>query len=181
MEQMLRDRLNASIQSLHLPTYQEIPNVGLYLEQTAKYISDSLAPIQSAPITGSMISNYVKKGLIAKPVRKQYNREQIAQLIFIAVAKTVVSMDDLSLMLSIQRKTYSVQVAYDYFRTELYAMLECVFSRTGELDTLDAQATEEKAMLHNTVITVAHRIYLSNLLAVLRAETDGAPSPDGKP
>ena len=86
MEQMLRDHINASIETLHLPAYQEIPDVGLYLEQTAKYISDALAPIQDTPITGSMISNYVKKGLISKPVRKQYNREQIAQLIFIAVA-----------------------------------------------------------------------------------------------
>ena len=74
MEQMLRDHINASIEALHLPAYQEIPDVGLYLEQTAKYISDALAPIQDTPITSSMISNYVKKGLISKPVRKQYNR-----------------------------------------------------------------------------------------------------------
>ena len=54
MEQMLRDHINASIEALHLPAYQEIPDVGLYLEQTAKYISDALAPIQDTPITGSM-------------------------------------------------------------------------------------------------------------------------------
>ncbi|MGN0772470.1 MAG: DUF1836 domain-containing protein [Candidatus Ventricola sp.] len=177
MEQMLKDQINASIHALHLPAYQEIPDVGLYLEQTAKYISDALAPIQDTPITGSMISNYVKKGLIPKPVRKQYNREQIAQLIFIAVAKSVVSMDDLGLMLSIQRKTYSLQVAYDYFRDELYQMLTYVFSRKGEMDALDTQASEEKVMLRNAIVTVAHKIYLDKLFAVLRADeqhkTDG--------
>ena len=31
MEQMLRDHINASIEALHLPAYQEIPDVGLYL------------------------------------------------------------------------------------------------------------------------------------------------------
>lgn len=178
MEQMLRDHINASIEALHLPAYQEIPDVGLYLEQTAKYISDALTPIQDMPITGSMISNYVKKGLISKPVRKQYSREQIAQLIFIATAKSVVSMDDLNLMLSVQRKTYSIQVAYDYFRDELYQMLTYVFSRKGEMDAPDMQASEEKVMLRNAVITVAHKIYLDKLFAVLR--TQNPPEPNHK-
>ena len=178
MEQMLRDHINASIEALHLPAYQEIPDVGLYLEQTAKYISDALTPIQDMPITGSMISNYVKKGLISKPVRKQYSREQIAQLIFIAAAKSVVSMDDLNLMLSVQRKTYSIQVAYDYFRDELYQMLTYVFSRKGEMDALDEQAAEEKVMLRNALITVAHKIYLDKLFAVLR--TQNPPEPNHK-
>ncbi len=169
MEQQFKDRINASIEALRLPTFQEIPDVGLYLEQTAKYISDSLAPVLDTPMTGSMISNYVKKGLIPKPVRKQYGREQIAQLMFIALAKTVVSMDDLHLMLSIQRDTYAIQVAYEYFRTELYGTLEYVFTRTGEIDALDANATEEKVMLRNTIITVAHKIYLDKLFTVLRA------------
>ena len=176
MEQMLRDHINASIEALHLPAYQEIPDVGLYLEQTAKYISDALTPIQDTPITGSMISNYVKKGLISKPVRKQYSREQIAQLIFIATAKSVVSMDDLNLMLSVQRKTYSIQVAYDYFRDELYQMLTYVFSRKGEMDAPDMQASEEKVMLRNAVITVAHKIYLDKLFAVLRTQNPSDPN-----
>lgn len=178
MEQMIRDHINASIEALHLPAYQEIPDVGLYLEQTAKYISDALAPIQDTPITSSMISNYVKKGLISKPVRKQYSREQIAQLIFIAAAKSVVSMDDLNLMLSVQRKTYSIQVAYDYFRDELYQTLTYVFSRKGEMDAPDMQASEEKVMLRNAVITVAHKIYLDKLFAVLR--TQNPPEPNHK-
>ena len=120
MDPNTRNRIAASIEGFRLPAYQEIPDVGLYLEQTAKYISDCLAPVQDLPVTGSMISNYVKKGLIAKPVRKQYNREQIAQLMFIAVAKMVLSMDDVHLMLTIQRQTYPSQIAYDYFHTENY-------------------------------------------------------------
>ena len=163
-------KVSASIQEFRLPTYQEIPDVGLYLEQTAKYISDCLAPVQDMPVTGSMISNYVKKGLIAKPVRKQYSREQIAQLIFICVAKAVLSMDDVHLMLTVQRQTYPSQIAYDYFRTELNHVLDCVFSRTSELRTLDASATDQKVMLRNTIIALAHKIYLDKLFAVIRED-----------
>ena len=165
-----RSRIAASINGFRLPAYQEIPDVGLYLEQTAKYISDCLAPVQDIPMTGSMISNYVKKGLISKPIRKQYSREQIAQLMFIAVAKMVLSMDDVHLMLSIQRQTYSSQIAYDYFRTELCYVLDCVLGREGELGALDPAATDQKVMLRNTIIALAHKIYLDKLFAVIRQD-----------
>ena len=57
-----------------IPAYPEIPDVGLYLEQVTKYVSRYILPMHSFSITASMISNYVKKGLIAKPVKKLYCR-----------------------------------------------------------------------------------------------------------
>ena len=87
MTQENKDRLAASVQGFRLPRYQEIPTVGLYLEQTAKYISEILSPLEENCMTSSMISNYVKKKLIASPVKKQYSRDQIVYLFFVAVAK----------------------------------------------------------------------------------------------
>lgn len=171
MDPNMKNRIAASIEEFRLPAYREIPDVGLYLDQTAKYISDYLAPLQGGPVTGSMISNYVKKGLISNPVRKQYSREQIAKLIFIAVAKSVMSMDDLRLMMSIQDETYPSQIAYDYFREELDNMLGYVFGRKSELDTVGVDVTDEKMMLRNMIITVAHKVYLDKLLATLREES----------
>ena len=66
-----------SIQDFKLPKYEEIPNVGLYLEQTAKYISEYLAPLQDGAITGSMISNYVKKGLVSNPVKSSITESRL--------------------------------------------------------------------------------------------------------
>ena len=39
MDQTGKDTMTAAIRSFRLPRYEEIPNVGLYLEQTTKYIS----------------------------------------------------------------------------------------------------------------------------------------------
>ena len=44
-----------------LPTFEEIPDVGLYLEQTATFINKYLEPLLGSELTPSMISNYVKK------------------------------------------------------------------------------------------------------------------------
>ena len=170
VDQEMMTQVEQTLCQFRMPRYHEIPDVGLYLEQVVKYINDALSPMAQAEMTGSMISNYVKKGLIAKPVRKQYNREQIAQLMFIASAKTVLSIDDVHLMLTVQRQTYPSQIAYDYFRTELQTVLCSVFSRESELCALAANATDQKVMLRNTIIALAHKIYLDKLFAVIRQD-----------
>ena len=163
-------RVADSVRSFALPRYDEIPNVGLYLEQTAKYISEYLDCLGDFTLTRSMISNYVKKGLITNPVKKQYNREQIAYLIFIAVAKNVLSMEDIRLLVAEQQKTYDPAVAYDYFRMELENVLFYVFGLKETLDTVGVDDTQEKDMLRSTIITVAHKVYLDKYFEVLHRE-----------
>ena len=170
----IRQRLKETVSGFRLPRYDEIPDIGLYLEQVTQYVNGFLVPVGCAVITPSMISNYVKKGLIAKPVRKQYNREQIAQLMFIAVAKMSMSMDDLHLMLTIQRQTYSSEIAYNYFCREFENVLGWVFSRKNEMDVIGVDSTDEKIMLRNMIIAVAHKVYLDKLFSVLRAGDGGA-------
>ena len=85
--------------NLSLPEYDQIPNVGLYLEQVTKYVNEYLEPMGCAPLTGSMISNYVKKDLLRNPIKKQYDREHIARLLLIAVSKTVLSLEDIARLL----------------------------------------------------------------------------------
>ena len=97
-----------------MPTYMEIPDVGLYLEQMTKFVSECLSPLECVSITGSMISNYVKKGLVRNPVKKQYYRDQIADVLFIAVTKTVLSLEQVQLLLQKQRESESKE-AYECF------------------------------------------------------------------
>ena len=86
MKQNLNAEITRSIQDFRFPKYHEIPDVGLFLEQVAKYISSFLEPLGDITVTGSMISNYVKKDLVDNPIKKQYYRDQIAYLIFISMA-----------------------------------------------------------------------------------------------
>ncbi|MBF0843363.1 DUF1836 domain-containing protein, partial [Streptococcus danieliae] len=82
-------------------------------------INKYLEPLLGSELTPSMISNYVKKKMIARPEKKQYSREQIAYLFFITISKTVLTLDDLKLLVKVQRETYPIQTAYTYFREEL--------------------------------------------------------------
>lgn len=158
------------IAEFRLPRYKEIPNVGLYLDQTAKYINSYLQPLGCMEITTSMISNYVKKGFISSPVKKQYYADQIAHLFFIAIAKNVLSMENIYKMFVMQRKAYSVQVAYDYFCSELENMLFFIFGLKDSVDNIGTTASQEKEMLRSVIISVAHIIYLSHCFEKVQSE-----------
>ena len=168
MEQRLKRQIAKSVEQFRLPHYDEIPNMGLFLDQTAKYISEALAPLQDNALTGSMISNYVKKDLIANPIRKQYDRERIAYLIFIAVAKSVLSLEEIQWVIRLQKASYSPERAYEYFRMELQNVLFYVFGLKQDLEQIGVDNTDEKNILRYTIIAVAHKVYLNKTLAVIQ-------------
>ena len=162
--------ISASVRDFRMPRYDQIPSMGLYLEQTTKYICEQLAPLQENAITGSMISNYVKKGLVSNPVKKQYSRDQIAYLMFIALAKTVLSLDDLTRFIRLQQRTYTTERAYGYLCDELENILQYVFGLKPEPDSVGIDSTDEKFMLRATIITIAHKIYLEKCFAAMAEE-----------
>lgn len=172
MKKEIKENISKSIEEFHLPRYNEITDVGLYLNQTTQYISDYLAPLKGITITSSMISNYVKQGLVKNAVKKQYGREQIAYIIYIAIAKSVLSMDDISLSIEMQKNSYSKQVAYDYFCMELENIIAFVFGLKDSVDNIGIDDSEEKLMLRNTIITAAHKIYLDKYLSIMREENE---------
>lgn len=163
------ESITKSIEGFHLPRYEEIPNVGLYLDQTAKYINEYLTLFPDLEMTPSMISNYVKKGLISRSVKKLYSREQIAYLIFITFSKSVLSMDNIRLFIDIKKESYESKKAYDYFRLELLNVLGHVFELKETLETVGCDNTQEKLMLRNTIISVAHKLYLEKVFDEVRA------------
>ena len=165
MDQKPIKNVAETLRSLHLPRYEELPDAGLFLEQTSRYIESYLTPLPDVTLTGSMISNYVKKHLIDKPVRKQYNRSQIAHLLFIAVAKRVLTLEEIQLIFQVQKRTYSDAVAYDYFCAEFENVLQFVFGLKPVLDEIGHERSYEKRMLRNIIIAAAHRIYLTNCFA----------------
>jgi len=169
MEQEYTEAIRA-VQNYRLPRYHEIPNVGLYLNQVTKYINDYLALFPDMAITESMISNYVKKRLVANPRKKQYDREQIAYLIVIDVAKSVLPLDYVKRLLAIQQKTYPCDVAYDYFCCEFENVLQFVFGCKAEMEEIGQDSNDTKMLFRRVIVTVAHKIYLEYSFRNLKDE-----------
>ncbi len=170
MTDTCKEKVKNSIAGFRLPRYDEIPAIGLYLEQVTRYVSDYLAPLQQDPITNSMVSNYVKKHLIDSPVKKQYGRDQIAYLIYIAVVKNVLSLEHIRQFIHLQQQTYDSKKAYNYFCDELENVLEYVFGFHLQPQVIGEDSTDEKIMLRNAIIAVSHKIYLEKCFQALEEE-----------
>jgi DNA-binding transcriptional MerR regulator len=156
-----------SIQGFHMPRYQDIPNMGLYLEQTTKYLNHFLAPLGCMEVTSSMISNYVKKGLIPSPVKKLYYADQIAYLFFIAAAKQVLSMDHIRILFEMQKQSYPLCDAYDYFCEEFEQALQQFFDLRESMPDVTEKNQQEKRLLRLAVTTAASSIYLGKNFEIL--------------
>lgn len=155
-----------AIERFRMPRFNEIPNVGLYLEQTVTYINSILEPLDIT-ITSSMLSNYVKKGYVDRPIKKQYSSKQIAYLIFIVIVKQTLSMEDIATLFQVQKKTYSTEAAYNYFCNELELKLERIFAGVPD-DTIKSDLGNDQKTLSGVVIAIAHIIHLKFYIKSIR-------------
>lgn len=159
------------IKDFSLPKYKEIPDVGLFLEQVTKYVEGILAPLCGITITSSMISNYVKHKLIDNPVKKQYSRDQIVYIIFIAIAKSVLSLDEIRILINVRSKEYDCNELYEYFCNEFMYNLFAVFGiDNSSLEKENEADNEDRFLLHNTVITATRKIYLDTIFSIRKEE-----------
>ena len=163
----MQDALAAAVGTFRMPRYEELPDVGLYLEQTTKYVNYVFKPLACVEITGSMIRNYVKMGLVANSVKKQYGANQIAHLLCITLLKQVMPLDHISQLFARQKAVYTDPVAYDYFCTELENILYFRFGLKDTVDSVGVTSSMEKDMLHSAIIAVSHIIYLDACFAYL--------------
>lgn len=152
-------QIHEALRSFTLPSYQEIPDVGLYLDQVARYMNSFMTDFPEMNVTPSMISNYAKQKLIDRVNKKRYTREQIAVLLMIALSKTVISIDHVRTLMEDVRKTgISTQEVYTRFRALLYEVLSS-FSEP-ELSLGSDGDSELENMTRNVIITIAHKMYL---------------------
>ena len=170
MKQETKRRAAACAAGFVLPRYEEIPQVGLYLDQTVKYVNGFYLPFPCVELTPSMVSNYVKQGLIGHPVKKKYTRDQLASLLYIAAAKTVLSIENIEMLFQVQRAHCTMAVAYEAFRCELGRCLPYVFGLSTVLEPLPADAADERFLMRSAMLAAANKLYLDCCLTALRQE-----------
>ena len=164
----MQELFAARIRDFRLPRFHELPNVGLYLEQVVKYVNGALIPLGCPELTASMVSNYVKKGVIAAPLKKQYDAERIAYLIFIGIGKSVLSIENIALLFSMQKETYPAETAYNYFCMELENMLLHIAGLKDTIDQIGVTTSQAKTLLRSAIISASHILFVSHSFRALQ-------------
>lgn len=85
------------IVNIDLPQWELLPDIGLYMDQVITLMDRTFSPaLPKGEMTKSMVNNYVKVGLIPRPVGKKYDREHLAMVLMICVLKQALSMESIS-------------------------------------------------------------------------------------
>ena len=150
------------IMKVHIPRWNELPEIDLYLDQVVNYIEKYLGQYtvnkEDKIITKTMINNYVKLGIMPAPEKKKYSREHIAYLIVICVLKQIYSISDIGKLISLTIQSFELSKAYNRFCANLEVSVKNVFSRKEFPNT--EKMTEEQYLLKNVVQSVADKLYV---------------------
>lgn len=103
-----------------LPDWQDIPDLGLYMEQVVSLLRGCLSYLppelqEEQYITPATINNYVRKKFMPEPIRKKYYRVHIAYLIMICTMKHSLSIPTLQTMIPMGIDTDEVERIYSSF------------------------------------------------------------------
>ena len=150
------------IMKMHIPRWNELPEIDLYLDQVVNYIEKYLGQYtvnkDDRIITKTMINNYVKLGIMPAPEKKKYSRSHIAYLIVICVLKQVYSISDIGKLISLTIQYFELSKAYNRFCANLEVSVKNVFTRK-EFPNVE-KMTEEQYLLKNVVQSVADKLYV---------------------
>lgn len=115
------------LESFKTPQYEELPDIDLYMDQVLTYIKKHLPPVKEHDkdiLTGSMINNYVKDGVIKNPKDKKYDKEAMASLIMVATLKRVLPISDVKQIIS----GNSVERLYQIYQEQLKSVISGIVS-----------------------------------------------------
>ena len=130
---------------LELPTWEVLPDIGLYMDQVVTLMDRTFSPaLPKGEMTKSMVNNYVKVGMIPRPTGKKYDRDHLAMLIMIGVLKQALSMESISKLLEVVCRD-GVKEGYDRFRMMTESIDQSAQSGRVELQ-IDGESAQEQAL-----------------------------------
>ncbi|MCR4707804.1 MAG: DUF1836 domain-containing protein [Clostridiales bacterium] len=130
---------------VRLPDWERLPDLGLYMDQVVTLIERVFeTPLPKGETTRSMVNNYVKSGLVPRPVGKKYDRDHLARLLMVCVLKQALSMEGIGKLLDALCRA-GIRGGYERFRTRMMEMESAVF--TGHIEmNWEKEPAEERAL-----------------------------------
>lgn len=189
---MVSDKLRrweSYLSEYRLPAWDEIPNMGLYMEQVLTLLDEYLDYLppelkgERQVATSSAINNYVRAKLMPRPVKKRYYRVHIAYLIMICTLKQVLSTALLKGVIPVGISEDEVREIYGSYR-ERHAVTASYFVNQvriaaaeilGYDETADITCSKVDDLVTSAAIAGGFAQLLSEKLLLLRDEGPETP------
>jgi len=158
--------MDKDIINFHIPRWEELPNIDLYMDQVVSFVEESLTTLISSKdnkkdkvVTKTMINNYVKNGILNPPTNKKYNKTHLARLIVICMLKQVYSINDINSLIKLALETSGIEVSYNKFCILVEKCIDSTFNKK-EFIYPNEELTEERYLLKTVVETFVNKLYV---------------------
>lgn len=169
------------LQEYRLPTWNQIPALGLYMDQVLTLLSHYLPFLpkkdkEEQIITTSAINNYVRMKLMPAPEKKKYNRIHIAYLIMICALKQSLTMSEIQKILPNGLSEEEVKKTYEAFVNQYISSAHVFVTMVeGMAAQLLAEDAADVADVNSFVLSTAVMSNFSRLLTTKLLDLQGAP------
>ena len=161
------------IAQYHCLRWAELPDLALYMDQVLTILEKQLCLIACGPedknLTSTMINNYVKHKVIPAPVKKKYEKEHLANLTMVCIAKQVLSLSEIQGMMEKLRAAENIETLYDRF---CYILEKKLWQTFGNQLMLEESKEETPNMLEALAGAFANKLYLQMLLVQQTTEKE---------
>ena len=167
------------LDDLRLPSWEEIPNLGLYMEQVTVLLREYLDYLppelkDEQFITAATINNYVRIKVMPEPVKRRYYRVHIAYLIIILTLKQSLSIALIQKVIPMGLSEDEVEAIYTAYasrhRQAAHYFIEQVRRTAGpilEHEDADSEITTDHAedlVMLSAIIGGFTRLFAEKLL-----------------
>ena len=168
------DRWKNYMEQYSLPTWEDLPDMELYMDQVISLVNrylDLIPKDETNPvITASAVNNYVRLRVMPAPERKRYSRRHLACIIMICVLKQSLSLAEIQRILPREMTEENVRQIYGDFAAQM--------GKTSALfiEQVDAVADQvlspenpygcESLVLHSAVSSVLYKLLTAKLTAL---------------
>lgn len=160
--------LIARLSEEHPAEWESLPDIELYRDQVLNYMKrqHSLQP-EEAQLTGAMINNYIKSGLLPRANGKKYTKDHLVYLTAICSLKQVLSVGETDELLKLQPDIADARTFYEGY---LAKMEEAFRETAGKLDEDNTREQLASTALQLAISSYAQKLACEKLLDLMKAK-----------
>lgn len=150
--------MSAILRKFQLPTWEEFPDIELYMDQMTLLINRYLAigdGAEEKTVTASMINNYVKMRIMPPPVKKKYSRAHLAYLVVICSLKDALGISAIQKMFPPDLEGDMLRDRYDSFVKNQQKAYHFV---ADEIDSVALPLLEEQAQISDRIYDLVTQV-----------------------
>ncbi|NLB33454.1 MAG: DUF1836 domain-containing protein [Tissierellia bacterium] len=161
-----------AMSGVKLILWDDLPDFAIYSDQLLQIVSDELSFMQLGDeklITKSMVNNYVKWGMMPKPVKKKYEKMHIVYVIVITILKQILPItkikDGIQLQVALQGNE---RTAYNSFCEAFEESMRKVFVPILEEDSPyvleEREIKYEKLAISSITTALSHKLLTEKII-----------------